>query len=191
MLRKPMAAIMGLVLVCGASSAGAVATYVYQGINFDMFQDTTPPDGSYDETMAVSGSFTISAPLAPNLEEFAVGATVFSFSDGRQTLDDGNSSLFVGGRVWTDGNGDIVEWLFSLTADADDFFTMRTLNLPGSLVVDRGTINCDPIECVDLGTNGDGAQVEDNPGTWTLIPEPATAGLLALGLAALGYRRRG
>lgn len=36
----------------------------------------------------------------------------------------------------------------------------------------------------------DSGIVRDSPGTWTLVPEPATATLAGLGLTLLGFRKR-
>ena len=76
------------------SPAKAVVIHSYTGKNFDTFRDTQPPLGSYDAMMSVSGIFTVAAPLLSlgSLTDISASVLSYSFSDGRQTLDDSNSS---------------------------------------------------------------------------------------------------
>ena len=77
------------------SPAKALVIYSYTGNNFDTIDDFTPPAGSYDTSMSVSGSFTLAA-LLPSLfpvTDIRADVLSYSFSDGRQTLDDGNSTV--------------------------------------------------------------------------------------------------
>jgi len=61
--------------------------YTYSGNPFDSFLDDDPkPADSYDNTMRITGSFTLPAPLASGLtaEDIAAQVIAFSFSTGER-----------------------------------------------------------------------------------------------------------
>lgn len=187
MLRAGLVVVAVLTSLGFASSAGAMATYVYEGSFFDTIEDTTPPAGTYDTSMRVTGSFTITLnELPPNLgasNDLTPFLTDLVLSDGRQTLALSDSDLlsFV---IFTDADAAITSWVIRFSrSDAGLFSSVSTLSTS-----DTGIIA--------LASNfnaRDRGKVSGDPGTWTLVPEPATAGLMALGilgLAALGRSRR-
>ena len=98
------------------AGAWATTTYVFTGANYlpaQITNYTAAPCNQGDcanftTAMKQTGSFTISAPLAPNLAGVNVKAqiTSFSFHDGLTQYTNGNSELFFA-VVWTNAQGDI------------------------------------------------------------------------------------
>lgn len=176
-----------LTIALGSSPAQALATYVYRGSNYDTIRDDEPPAGSYDTSMRVTVSITLPAELGPDLVLESVTDQIVA-----ATIDDGRRSLMdVLATFSTDASGAIVEWRVGTPwLGSPDFegaiTTIHVLDRPpGALPnADSATVWLGPY-------TADSAQVVDSPGTWVLVPEPATGLLLCLGLVGLGARGAG
>ena len=178
--------VSALVTVLFAGQASAIATYTYTGNNFTDIVDSDPPAGTYTTAMSVTGSFTVAAVLAPNLanQDITLSILSFSFSDGRQTFTDTTAlpeKLFL---VSTDAVGSITDWLIVLRTSTVFPFDEVTTHTVAVGVADTGFIS------VSIVLPGDSGGNSNDPGTWTLVPEPSTVLLLVSGLAALAVRRR-
>lgn len=177
---------LGLAIaLAAASNVSAAAIYSYAGNNFDTFVESPFPPGAYDNTMSVTGSFTLGSFLAPNLSNQDITASVlsFSFNDGRQTFTEASGLGVIAFVVSTSGSGDLTEWFIDLgTSSGQPRNTISTVNR-GVVVRDRG-------EQIFTLLARDTGQVSGSPGVWTVVPEPGTAILLGLGLVVLGSVRR-
>jgi hypothetical protein len=161
----------------------ADTTYIYTGNDFNIFQQlgSTQP---YNTSDFISGEFTVSTPLAPNLTTFPV-ITVesFSFTDGINTITNLSSFLLPAAfRINTDAHGSITEWAIQL----------ETID-PSGLSIEIATLNVVSSGAIfDVGgdataTMNFSGQVDGSPGTWTnptlvAAPEPSSLMFLATGL---------
>ena len=160
-----------LLLACAWSGgAAATAVYSYEGNLYNSLGGATlflfdPAAGGlvrveeFDASMRVSGSFTVPAPL-----------------------------LGFDGTIRLDASGAIVDWRIELddraaATRAGDSFALISTSRGGPLsAVDSGIVS----HCTDPGcTTAFSAEARTffDPGTWTLtiVPEPASALLLATG----------
>ena len=165
-----------------AGSALATTTYYYTGNPFNDFRN----GGACPPTCSVTGSFTVATPLAPDLPLTLITPISFSLSAGLTTLVDGdpaNTSL----EVSTDASGAISTWSWVvLGPEASISARILTENQPG-LAADS----------VHFGNTAPfagplAAEVLNDPGTWSEVPEPSYPVLLsiALFLVICGVRRR-
>jgi hypothetical protein len=175
-------------LVPGSAKANTV--YSYTGNTFTQIVDSTTVPGTYTTSMKVTGSIEVASPLGPNfdnLSAFTIPAFVvgFSFNDGRQTIDqsffDAEYS-FIG--LKTDTNGTITGWDIHLVAPSLFPFVafIKSSTVLGS---DFGTMYVVPAT-----GNEDFGEVDFNFGLWTVVPEPKSVSLFALGLLGLAWPRR-
>lgn len=202
------AIVIGASAVIGATArpAGAATVYTYTGNRFNTHADSTPPAGSYDGSMFVSGRFVVGSPLAGGLdnEQIEPSLLAFSFNDGRTTLTKPttNTASFV---ISTDSLGDITDWAIFLQTIYDSSFpgaqstqitTVYYAAYPGT-VSDSGSI----FECIHFsnGTcdqkNSDYAFSFFNAGSWSVAQTPLPAALPLFGSALgvmglLGWRRK-
>ena len=119
----------------------------------------------------------MAAPLQAGAE-FPVTPLFFSFTDGVETLTTTSASNPF--TVVTDSSGAIIGWNIFLKTPT--YFISTGTNPPGCAACGVGDAS---------GDNGvsQGAQVNNNPGTWTMttagVPEPSSLGLLCFGILAL------
>jgi hypothetical protein len=192
-------AVFALAVVClSAAEARAVNyTYTYAGNSFtSIVDDPSVPAGTYTASMSVSGSFTLAAPLAPNLDANISGSVLsLNFTDGRNVLDSLGDIVAFG--IKTDGSGAITEWNVVLQRVegvniGDQTANIETRFVP-TLKKDFGRLlECTAPRSASKCFGGeDTAQVLNNPGTWSVVPEPSTALFMGLGLVGLaGVKRR-
>jgi hypothetical protein len=194
MLKRVFSPFVFLLLMI-ASNAQATSIYQYTGNPFDTFIDNGIPSGSYTTDMRVTGSFTVSEPLAANLPlgtDISGLVLEASLNDGRQTWTPADSLNIPILEVGTDALANITTWSVSFGS---------TIFISNLFVVSGIETISTPLSTTDGGANfldignltpsvGDAAQVTSNPGMWTLIPEPSTALLLSIGLLGLAKRRR-
>ena len=161
-----------VLLLCAPSSARSDAIYQYDGNPFQMVA------GRYTTSDSVEGMIQVASVLAPNLANAVITLDSWSFSDGLKTFTPANSNPEPA-RVSTDAGGHIVNWTFDFS------------NASGEII---GTFNNGPGDEIDQATNfGDGNSLASNenvPGTWTLVPEPASGTLAALSLTLLALTTR-
>lgn len=195
-------------IACAVSTSALAATYTYTGNTYAL------ANGSYTTAMSITGEFTTTDPLDPNLVGQDISGLVqtFSFSDGVSTITDANGTLATfnmlpGLIVSTDGAGDITEWvvfardlpLATAVSETNDIIVI--INTGALTVTDQGLADavCDTVDgvpsCTNYvpGTPGIGANF-DSAGSWvtTLPPPPPTSsepipGLSGFGLAITGF----
>jgi hypothetical protein len=166
-----------LALGATCSSAFADTTYVYTGTDFTF--DISP----YTASEMVTGSITLSAPLADNLPLSFVLPVAFSFSDGVQTLSyaNTNSDTFV---VSTNARGDITNWYISVAAVVS--------GIPLELIETSALIGDYGLSAIAVPGSFVGAYTA-SPGMWSPVPEASTWAMMAVGfvgLGVLGLRKR-
>lgn len=174
-------------LLCGLLTSPAtmhanVTTYTYTGGNLG----SDPPYVVDPSFTRVTGYFTVGAALGASLPltDITGSITAFSFSDGAQTLNSGNSTANVF-DVSTGPTGAIGGWEIIINANDSSgyFFSCDNANTAVCLGPGWGAG-----EGEEVGFSGYLGLVEPNTGIWT--PEPSLYGLLALGLTGLTWRAR-
>jgi hypothetical protein len=166
----------------------AATVYQYTGNNYEEIN----PGTLYNISMSVTGSFTTDAPLISFNGDASSLITQYSYFDGINTL----TELNAGGSfsLVTDSFGNITDWIIEITnadriAAGDPYFSISS-----SDGFDAGTTGecafADSSGCSILAIQEQGLVV-GNPGSWTVVPIPATAYLFATGLLGLiGVARR-
>ena len=131
--RNIVGSLVGFTLtVIGASSASADVTYSYVGNDFTIVQ------APYTTTDSVTGFITLSSALGAGLTLISVVPTMFSFSDGVQTINSASPDpaasivpdIF---KFSTNGSGQITAWdveVATQTLTNNNFIdTMNALNV--------------------------------------------------------------
>jgi hypothetical protein len=175
---KRLATRFGVVL--GALALLAVVgkadtVYTYTGNPFNQFFGATcPPECN------ISGSFTVSTPLAPNLTSlFIFTPNSFSFTDGIVTITQANATASAF-EVITDSLGNITGW--NNEYFSGNFLMFSSTNPPGC-------VGCSITDQSGVQPNVRFAAINNSAGTWsfvtTPVPEPSSVLLLGTGLLAL------
>jgi hypothetical protein len=181
--------LVGLFLVL-SPPAWADVIYTYTG------NDLTDVQAPYTTADKVTATITLASPLGPGLSlaDVTPNLVALTMSDGVQTLDLANPGPGVpsiGAFFSTDAAGNITEW--SVCVCTSNQVNPTTNVGVGISTSSRSNGNSDDGGSI-LGPPPNyvfGGDVFNNPGVWTLVPEPDTMALLAMGLVAMaGLTRR-
>jgi hypothetical protein len=196
-------------LVCAISilsSAPAVkadsVTYTYTGTAYtNCYGSSAPSSGPCTEQQTIT--FTLAAPLAPDLTQDNISASItsFSLSDGTGLVITQADDPEFGFAVDTDASGNITEWNAGAILGDSGIASDSGINLIGPIsgssdfsfandADSAALVTCvtdlSPANCSGLNVG----YVLDDPGSWS-VPEPSTLALLSIGLIALIRRRAG
>ena len=152
-------------------------TYTYIGTNFEL----TGGD-DYTTDMRVTGSFTTSFPIPPNVSNFDISGilTSWSFNDGVQTITNVNGVIPAPrSDVSTDASGNIIVtflrfWLSPIGTVVGDVSSYIDIYIPGENFVDvRGVKEA---ECMEIfgelcGNRIDSYGISKQGGVWTTTAE--------------------
>ena len=169
-------AIFAVVGACTSTAHADSYAYTYSGHTF------THSFGVYSNQDAISGAFTLAAPLGDSLNLALITPVSFSFTDGVQTITESTDSAEnTNFQFSTNTSGIIDAWYIYIDASARNA-SMQTANY--SEGVEDAVDNMSQ----ELGDQG---QNFNDPGTFTqpsvqaaVTPEPSS--LMLLGTGALG-----
>ena len=100
--------------VCSSSALAIPWNYTFIGGTFDSITDNDPPAGTYLNTDRVEISLTTYDGMLPDATGVNVSTYIanYSFSDGRQTLTNSNSTF--SGSSWMNISGGVInDWYSS------------------------------------------------------------------------------
>jgi len=171
-----------------APTANATVTINYSGPTFVNFSALP---NVFDNTMNITGTIILAAPLAPNMTVISnnagvnnVGALSWSFTTGAGTITNTSPSLQVASfQIGTDASGNIINWRIGIGINGflyDNLFTGGCT--PG---------NCSSIQVGDYaGHLADTANSVSGGGSLVATPEPGTLLLSAVAIGGLSLLRR-
>jgi len=168
----------------GAAPPTAADTILqYTGMSYN-----TPPFAGYTDSMSISGTITLAPGVTLPPNSFINPAThpaalsAWSFSDGLVHYDQTNSAFLSQDFISTDATGQINAWSLSLAQNTDE-------PLPGICIgAGPGFGGCNdflPPTFSDVVGQGELLAASLTPGSWSIVPEPTTLMLTALGLCLL------
>lgn len=177
-----------LIVVLAPTPSSAVSlTFEYLGQPFTEYWG-----GLYGEGDRLSASITFdSSLLDPNGTGFVCSnktdcqnplVTDFWINDGHRTFDVEDATADGGFTLWL-SEYQVEHWSFAISVGCCTS-NMRSLNDP-----DFGGNGTEDASYGGPGPNSAGSVTPFVPGTWAFVPEPSTAFLLVLGLAALTTRK--
>jgi hypothetical protein len=167
----------------------AEIVYSYTGNPFNSFSSYYST--TYSPSDEVTGSFSVSTPLAPNLVFAIVQPDAWSFSDGVGTIsntsggsiNDAQNGFF----IYTDALGNIISWTVDVTGGTAGLYRdIRT-------DTDPDTSGGSGHDTGEIGANGNYSFGFSfyAPGVWTevapAVPEPSTWAMMLLGFAGIGF----
>lgn|GEM_PF-3086649 len=181
-----------VIACCMASSSWATATYSGTSGTYNSYATII-----YNNTMFLTGSFTLGSPLAANLTDTNITSLVqsFSFSDGASgglTITKANATSYTFDRVNTDADGAIISADITVNLAGKSIRTYggdgvesgtQISNTPNgsasgfSAVTFTVTITADPVSTTSVPTLSE----------WALM---TLAGLMVAGVALQQSRRR-
>lgn len=192
------------------TSANAIATYSYVGLPFNLrFYPGNDFYGGVSDRGGITGSFVLADSLPASVDFQNISGLVqsYSFDDGRQTLDNSNSSVF-GFSVSTDSSGIINLWSVVVASPRPAvpfvyYGGISTSFTPGTILpvvnnADNSSFGYDYYYDASVRVAYDqlrryaDTSLNIPQGTWTVtvVPEPATPLLFVLGLAGIGFVRK-
>ena len=174
-------------------SSGIYAdTITYSGNNYSSIPLTTG-SVSYTTDMSLNGSIIFTGSLPGNVTNYSIEPESFTFNDGLNTLTESTQNISYHFAFNTDSTGEIIGWDIVIEElvlhDTTDGFTRAIMqlesNLPDQtdLVATLGCVSdsepgCDRDTIISVATS-------NIPGSFTVVPLPASFLLLASGL--LGF----
>ncbi len=172
----------------------ADTTYTYTGNAFDEQGSSLLP---CPPVCNISGWITVGSPLAASLALESITPSSFSFTDGQVTLDNSNVNLANNYEIYagTDATGNINNWAITLSAPvpAGSATILYTFNT--TVLTPQGSGQQDGVVLYPNMGQNEVQGNSQNPGSWTITPEPSGlllpgAGLFPLGVLLFFKRRR-
>ncbi len=163
---------LALVIVLSVTAAPVFGqtVYDYQGNNYEVFFGST-----FDNTMSVSGSFTLPLALPPNLtlQSINVADLTFSLSNGVRDFTDANSVACTF-EAATGPAGEIVQWNILLREPGIPPNDPQATLVSTRVIVaeDQGAISISTGGVCDGLASNDSGQVFNDPGIWNMTTVP-------------------
>jgi hypothetical protein len=172
-MRKSHCITLLLFAAIGAPTAHAQTTYTYTGNDFTTFVGLTCPSDC-----SIDGSFTVSSPLGPGTTTTKVTPTAFDFyistadSPTWTNLNGASAGPF---SVTTNATGLIISWDIAFYSSGH-VYPIFVTSYGDSGNTDQFTYGLNP----PMTSYIDGLNTDD-PGTWTMTPEPSSLILMLTG----------
>ena len=181
---KKMMVLLAVVLAAGITQAAAMN---WQSGN--LYLPTSASDGTWGATKVTAGQVTgyyFILDAATYNDAGYVGTVTANMMNGTFNLTEANNTVVASGPVnrtanWT-GQGDY--------AVGDSGYMLAVYTLNGYEGKDWFIVNTGTGTIADNGANVSIQNMAASVGEWTAVPEPTSMALLALGVAALGLRRK-